>query len=55
MQVRGRRDTARPCSTGLGANLGDSDLLEVGEERDAELRLPDDALALSDLDHGPAA
>jgi hypothetical protein len=50
MQVRGRCDAPRQ-----GANLGDSDLLEVGEKRDAELLLADDPLALSDLDHEPAA
>ena len=47
------RRTVAPA--GSRADLDDAELLDVGEERDAELPVARDALAFADLDHEPAA
>jgi len=41
--------------SGGSAHLDGGELLDVDEERDVEFRRAQDDLALSDLDHGPAA
>ena len=48
-------DVQRRHPARLRADLGDADLVEVGEERDAEPALAGDALSLAYLDHVPAA